>query len=44
MEHDFYTLQDFMTYTKGVVYILLPLILIGFVGFWRFLSAQDREE
>jgi hypothetical protein len=44
MEGVFYTLQDFMTYTKGVVYIIIVLALLAFLGFWRFLAANDDEE
>jgi hypothetical protein len=36
MEGTFYTLQEFMTHTKGVVYIIMVLALLAFVGFWRF--------
>lgn len=44
MESDFYTLQEFYTFTKGVTYILIILALIGFVGFWRFLTARDDDQ
>jgi hypothetical protein len=44
MEGVFYTLQEFMTYTKGVVYIIIVLALLAFLGFWRFLAANDDEE
>jgi hypothetical protein len=43
MESDFYTLHDFMVYTKGVVYYLIIAILIGFLGFWSFLTARDDD-
>ena len=43
MDSAFYTLQDFMTHTKGVVYILIVVILIGMAGFWSFLS-DDKEK
>jgi hypothetical protein len=43
MEHDFYTLHDFMVFTKGVVYYLIIVILIGFLGFWSFLNARDED-
>ena len=38
---EFYTLQDFFTYTKGIVYLLLVLILVVMAGFWRFLDGGD---
>jgi hypothetical protein len=43
MEGIFYTLQDFMTYTKGVTYIIMAAALISMVGFWLFLSGRDRD-
>ncbi|MCK5125099.1 MAG: hmc operon protein 4 [candidate division Zixibacteria bacterium] len=39
-----YTLQDFMTHTKGVVYILAVSYLIGFTAFWCFLFRRDKKE
>jgi hypothetical protein len=44
MEGAFHTLQEFMTYTKGVVYIIMVLALLAFVGFWRFLAGNDDQE
>lgn len=43
MEDIFYTLQDFYTYTKGVTYVLIVMILFGMVGFWRFLTGRDDD-
>jgi len=43
METIFYTYQDFFTYTKGVLYLLMIAALIGFALFWRFLSKKDDE-
>lgn len=43
MDGSFYTLQEFMTHTKGVVYIIMVVALLAFVGFWRFLSGNDEE-
>ena len=43
MENAFYTLQDFLTYTKGVAYILVVLILIGMLAFWKFLNGRDED-
>jgi len=40
----FYTLQDFMTYTKGVTYLLMAAILLGMAGFWCFLTDRDEDE
>ena len=38
-----HTLQEFMTHTKGIIYIMSILCLIGFVCFWRFLTKNDRD-
>ena len=44
MEGTFHTLQEFMTHTKGVVYIIMVVALLAFVGFWRFLAGNDDQE
>ncbi len=43
MENIFYTLQDFLTHTKGVSYIIIVLTLIGMLLFWKFLTERDDE-
>lgn len=43
MDNVFYTLQDFLTHTKGVLYILIVLILIGMLAFWNFLTERDDD-
>jgi hypothetical protein len=43
MDGIFYTLQDFMTYTKGVTYVLIIAILLGMWGFWNFLAGRDED-
>ena len=40
---DIYTLQDFFTFTKGVIYIMVIIILIGLAGFWQFLTERDDD-
>ena len=40
---DIYTLQDFFSFTKGVIYILVIITLIGMAGFWRFLTERDKD-
>lgn len=44
MSDTIYTLQDFMTQTKGIVYILVISYLIGFTAFWHFLFRRDKKE
>lgn len=39
----FHTLQDFMTFTKGVTYILMVISLMAFTGFWLFLTERDSD-
>ena len=39
----FHTLQEFMTHTKGVVYLLIVATLIGLGGFWAWLSGRDKS-
>ncbi len=43
MESIFFTLQDFFTHTKGVVYVLIILSLLALAGFWDFLNARDDD-
>jgi hypothetical protein len=40
----FFTLQDFMTHTKGVIYLLMVAILVGMAGFWTYLAERDDDE
>lgn len=39
----FHTLQEFMTFTKGVTYIIIVVALVGFTAFWRFLTDRDED-
>jgi len=43
MGGEFFTLQDFFTYTEGVTYILIVAILFAMLGFWRFLAGRDED-
>ena len=43
MDTIFYTLQDFLTHTKAVIYILIVLTLFALAGFWSFLTARDED-
>ncbi|TVM18306.1 DNA-binding protein [Oceanidesulfovibrio indonesiensis] len=40
---EFYTLQDFMTYTKGNIYLIMGGILIAAVLFISFLVGGKDE-
>lgn len=44
MEQAFFTLQDFMTHTKAVVYLLMAGALIGLPLFWLFLTGRDEKK
>ncbi len=41
--HIFYSLQDFMIYSKSVTYILMALGLLGLLGYWIFLTGRDES-
>jgi len=44
MEPDFNTLQDFMTHTKGIAYLLIGVALVALPLFWRFISGRDDKK
>ena len=44
MENNFYTLHDFMFYTKGAAYYLMGLMVLGVLGFWLYLTGRDEEK
>jgi hypothetical protein len=37
------TLQQFMTFTKAMIYGLIVLTLVGMAAFWYFLTERDDE-
>jgi hypothetical protein len=37
------TLQQFMTFTKAVIYGLIVLTLVGMAAFWYFLTEREDE-
>ena len=41
---DFFTLQDFYTYTKGIAYILIVVTLIGMAVFWLYLTDHENDD
>ena len=43
MDGVFNTLQEFMSHTEGVTYVLILVILVGLLGFWRFLVERDQD-
>ena len=40
---DFHTLQDFLTFTKGMSYILMFALLMIFIPFWLFLTERENK-
>lgn len=44
MEHTFYTLLDFMIYSKGWTYTLMGMGLVGMLCFWFFLTGRDEKQ
>lgn len=41
---EFYTLQDFLTFSKGVTYVLMGTFLVGFLGFYLYLNGYEDEK
>jgi len=44
MESVYYTLQEFMTHTEYVIYLLTAGALVVLVLFWRFLTGRDKKK
>jgi hypothetical protein len=38
-----HTLQEFMTLTKGLCYIVAGIFLVGFIPFWLFLTEREEK-
>lgn len=38
-----HTLFDFMTYTKGMTYIVAGLLMVGFIPFWLYLTERENK-
>jgi len=43
MEDLYVTLQDFLTHTKSIAYVLIIATLICLTGFWNFLTGRDDD-
>jgi hypothetical protein len=43
MEKVFGTLQEFMTFSKGVTYIIMAGILILLPLYWKFITGRDEK-
>jgi hypothetical protein len=44
MEMDFNTLQEFMTHTKGIAYLLIGVALVVLPLFWKFVTGRDDKK
>ena len=38
-----YVLQDFLTFTKGLCYVIAAVGLLGFIPFWLFLTEREKD-
>jgi hypothetical protein len=44
MDKTFYTLHDFLVYTKGAAYILMGVSVLGLLGFWLYITGRDEDK
>ena len=44
MDAMIYTLQDFMTHSKGITYLVMGATLIVILLFWTFLTGRDEKK
>jgi hypothetical protein len=44
MESTFYTLHDFLVFTKGTAYYLMGAMILGILGFWLYINGRDEEK
>ncbi|MBL7180231.1 MAG: sulfate respiration complex protein HmcD [Pseudomonadota bacterium] len=43
MESVYNTLQEFITYTQSIAYLLAAGALVALPLFWRFLTGRDED-
>jgi hypothetical protein len=43
MDNSIVTLHDFMLRTESITYILVVVVLVSFIFFWRFLTDRDED-
>ncbi|WP_457553484.1 sulfate respiration complex protein HmcD [Desulfobacula sp.] len=43
MENTIFTLQEFMTHTKAITYLIIGGILIFMPLFWKFLTGREND-
>ncbi|AMK10750.1 MAG: sulfate respiration complex protein HmcD [Pseudodesulfovibrio sp.] len=41
---EFYTVQDYYTFTKGCVYLIMGGILVAATLYWQFLMGGNKKD
>jgi hypothetical protein len=44
MESTFFTMHDFMVFTKGAAYWLMGGTVLGILGLWFYIHGRDEEK
>ncbi len=40
---EIHTLQEYFTFTKGIIYLVIIATLLGMTAFWSFLTGRDKD-
>jgi uncharacterized membrane protein len=43
MLDEIYTLQEFLTYTKSISYLLAAMLMISSIWLWKFLVRKESK-
>jgi hypothetical protein len=43
MDPVFFNLHEYITFTKGIVYLIMAGLLVGLPLFWKFLTGNDGD-
>ena len=41
---EYNTLQDFATFTKGICYVVMFILLVCFIPFWLYLTEREKKD
>ena len=41
---EFFNLQEYYTFTKGTVYLIMGAILVGVTLYWQFLMGGNHKD
>ncbi|MFH0792797.1 MAG: hypothetical protein V2A74_02060 [bacterium] len=44
MMSEIHTLQEFMSHTKSISYLIAVVFMVGFIFFWNFLTAKEDRK